>query len=138
MKKLLCLAPLFALATSATGCFISSDDDDDGPDATITVTNRSDFAIVELYVTQVDSDTWGPNLLSRDLLPDEQTTIGVTCDTYDLKLIDESDVDCRVHNVDLCLNDRDWVIDNNTCAVFGVAAAQRKAQLQNALQSVAK
>lgn len=137
MKKLLCLAPLFALITAGTGCFIESDDDDGGPDATLTVTNRSDFAIVELYVTQVNNDSWGPNLLSRDLLPDEQTTVGVECDTYDAKLIDESNVDCRVHNLDLCLNDADWVITNDTCPVFNAARLAREAA-KAALQNSAK
>lgn len=137
MKKLLCLAPLFALVSASTGCIIESDDDD-GPDATLTVTNRSDFAIVELYVTQVDNDSWGPNLLSRDLLPDEQTTIGVACDTYDAKLIDESNVDCRVHDIDLCLNDADWVIRNDTCPVFGFAEKAREAIKASLKQNAAK
>jgi hypothetical protein len=123
MNKLGLLAPLLAIVAAASGCT-----SDGNSDATLTVTNKSDFSIVELYVTQVDNPDWGRNLLGGDeLLPDEHTTLGVACDFYDAKLIDEDNVDCEVHDLDLCANDADWVIRNNTCPVFGAARAAREA-----------
>jgi hypothetical protein len=110
-------------AVALVGCSSSS-----GPDATLRVRNNSDFAITEIHVTSVGSSSWGPNLISGDvLLPDEALTVDVTCDTYDALLVDEDGVDCQLHNVDLCFSDAVWVINNQTCSVFGAARAAREA-----------
>jgi hypothetical protein len=122
---------LFALSVAAlglvatAGCSSSSN----GPDATLRVQNSSDFAIVEIHVTDVGSSSWGPNLLpGGDILaPGESLTLGVDCGTFDALLVDEDGVDCQLHDVDLCLNDAAWVIHNNTCTVFGAAKAAREA-----------
>jgi hypothetical protein len=107
----------FALAAAA-GCVAS--DDSTINDASLRVTNQSDFAISEIYLTDVGSRDWGPNLLRGDvLLPGEDLVLGVDCGRYDALLVDETGVDCEIDNVDLCLNDADWVIRNNTCTVFG-------------------
>jgi len=98
------------------------------PDASLTVWNQSDFALTEIYLTDVGSPTWGPNLLRGDvLLPGEQLTLGVLCDTYDALIVDEAGVDCEINDIDLCLNDATWVIRNNTCPVFGAAKQAREA-----------
>jgi hypothetical protein len=122
------LAALVAAAL-ATGCSAEGEVIiDDPPDGTLTVNNQSDFAIVEIRVTSVGSSSWGPNLLGGDvLLPGEALTLGVECDVYDALLVDEDDVECEINNVDLCLNDADWIIRNNTCTVFGAAKAAREA-----------
>ena len=94
------------------------------PAASLTVWNQSDFALTEIYLTDVGSPTWGPNLLRGDvLLPGEQLTLGVLCDTYDALIVDEDGVDCEINSIDLCFNDATWVIRNNTCPVFGKAKA---------------
>lgn len=99
---------------------------DDSPDSSLVVDNQSDFAIEELYLTSVNSGSWGPNLLRGDvLLPDETITLGVDCGYYDALLVDEDGVDCEIDDLDLCLNDAVWVIRNNTCSVFGAAAKER-------------
>jgi hypothetical protein len=99
---------------------------DDSPDSSLVVDNQSDFAITELYLTSVNSGSWGPNLLRGDvLLPDENLTLGVDCGFYDALLVDEDGVDCEIDDLDLCLNDAVWVIRNNTCNVFGAAAKER-------------
>jgi hypothetical protein len=127
MQTLRSLACALAVAGSlalASGCIIS----DSEPDATLTVFNDSDFVIVELNLVRSFSGTWGPDLLGgNDLFPDEQITLGVDCDFYDARLIDDDDVECQVLDLDLCLNDADWVITNNTCTVFGAAKAAREA-----------
>jgi len=99
---------------------------EDSPDAALVVDNQSDFVIEELYLTDVNSSSWGPNLLFGDvLLPDETVTLSVDCGFYDALLVDEDGVDCELHDLDLCLNEAVWVIRNNTCSVFGAAAKER-------------
>jgi hypothetical protein len=119
------LAPVLAACASfATFAGCSVDAGVDGPiaDASLRVVNNSDFVIDQIYLTEVGSSTWGPNLLRGDaLFPDEELLLGVGCDTYDALVVDEDGVDCEINNVDLCLNDSTWVIRNNTCSVFGVS-----------------
>jgi hypothetical protein len=89
---------------------------DSGPDATLRVRNDSNFVIEQIYLTQVDNNDWGPNRLGNDVLfPDEQLTLGVECDFYDARLVDEDGVDCEIHDLDLCVNDSLWIIRDNTC-----------------------
>ena len=124
---------LFGLAVSLSlvACTTTS-----GPDATLSVDNQSDFAITEIYLTDVGSSTWGPNLISGDTLnPGETLRLGVDCSTYDAKLIDETGVSCEVDDLDLCLNDSVWVIRNDTCSAFSSVAKQRAAAKAAAQQS---
>jgi hypothetical protein len=101
---------------------------DDDTEAQLHVHNTSSFSIVEIHVTSVGSTTWGPDLISGNALdPGETLTIDVSCDFYDALLVDEQGVDCQVHDIQLCGNQADWVIDNNTCTVFGAARAAREA-----------
>lgn len=119
---------LFACVAVALGSIAVAGCSDNGTDATLRVQNSSDFAIVEIHVTSVGSPTWGPNLISGDvLLPGESLLVDVTCDTYDALLVDEDGVDCELRSVDLCFNDAAWVIRNDTCSVFGAARAAREA-----------
>jgi len=102
---------------------------EDSPDAALVVDNQSDFVIEELYLTDVNSSSWGPNLLFGDiLLPDETITLGVDCGFYDALLVDEDGVDCELFDLDLCLDSAVWAIRNNTCSVFGAAAKERAEQ----------
>jgi hypothetical protein len=125
MQNLRYLACVVAALGSAALAGCSSDS---GPDASLRVRNDSDFTITEIHVTSVGSVDWGPNLISGDVLfPDEMLTIDVNCDTYDALLVDEDGVDCEIHNVDLCFNTADWIIQNNTCTVFNAARQAREA-----------
>jgi hypothetical protein len=115
------LFAVFGAAAVAAGC-------SDTGDASLRVSNQSDFAIVELRVTSIGSSSWGPNLLGGDVLePGESLLLGADCGTYDALLVDEDGVDCEIDDIDLCLNDATWVIHNNTCTVFGAAKAAREA-----------
>jgi hypothetical protein len=108
---------------TVAGC---SDTDDNN--AQLHVHNNSDFSIVEIHVTSIGSTTWGENLISgQTLAPKDSLTIDVSCGTYDALLVDQQGVDCQVHNIELCGNHADWVIDNTTCTVFGAAKAAREA-----------
>jgi hypothetical protein len=117
----LLLASLVA-ASALAGCTTTASTTiDDGPDATLLVINESDYVIEEIYLTDVGSVSWGRNLLGGDVLfPGEDFLLGVDCGTYDALLVDETGVECEISSIDLCLNDADWVIRNNTCSVFGL------------------
>jgi hypothetical protein len=117
MTRLLIPAFLMTgLAAAAGGC---ASDNTTTPSASLRVTNHSDFKIVELRVTTVNSATWGPNLVESDpLFPGDDITLDVSCGFYDVLLVDEANVDCELHDLDLCLNDADFVITNSTCSVF--------------------
>jgi len=108
---------------AAAGCSDSSSND-----ATLHVDNQSDFSITDIRVTPTGTASWGGNLIDGDVLaPGESLTLGVNCDTYDAMLIDSTGVTCTLNDVNLCLNNADWVIRNDTCSVFSAARAAREA-----------
>jgi hypothetical protein len=118
MRKSL-IASLFVIGAAA-GC--SSDvtvtpGPGPGP-AVLTIENQSDVAIVDLFVTDTGSTTWGPDLLGGDVLLSGES-IDVTapaCSTYDVMVVDEHNTDCVLESVDLCFDDAIWTIRNSTIA----------------------
>jgi hypothetical protein len=126
MKNLaLCASLLAAAAASfATGCTT----DEEGPaDATLTVVNQSNFAIVELYLTADNARGWGANYLSGDVMyPGDELVLEVDCGYYDALLIDDDNVRCELESINLCLNDATWYIRDNTCVAFEAALQARK------------
>lgn len=115
MLKLACLA------VSLSACVVTTTDD---LDSSLFVSNDSSFEIHEMYVTEIDSPTWGPNLLDRSILfPGEQMELALDCNTYDAMLIDETGASCEIQNVDLCFDTADWIITNRSCKVFEARAA---------------
>lgn len=113
-----------ALAATLGGCVVS-----DAGDASLTVYNESSFVIEEIYLTEVNSPTWGRDLLGNDVLyPGESLALGVDCAYYDALLIDETGAECEIPDLDLCFNDAQWVIRNNSCDVFSAAARARAAE----------
>jgi hypothetical protein len=127
MQNLRIFACVVAVLGSMAVAGCSGDGGNDGA-GRLNVHNDSDFAITEIRVTSVGNTTWGPNLISGDILaPGESLTVAVNCDLYDALLIDETGVQCTVHDIDLCFNTADWVIRNETCPVFNIAKAAREA-----------
>jgi hypothetical protein len=108
------------VAASAASAMTACDDDNSLAEASLLVVNESDFVITDIFLTEVDNPDFGPNLLFGDvLLPGEDLLLGVDCGLFDALVIDEDGVECRLFDLDLCLNDATWVIRNNTCSVFG-------------------
>lgn len=126
------LAP--ALAACAVFASLAACDDDDDliiEESTLLVVNESDFVIEELYVTDVGNPSFGPNLLAGDaLFPGEEILLGVTCDFYDVLIVDEDGVECEIDAIDLCLNDATFVINNDTCTIFEAEAQLRAEALK--------
>jgi len=126
MQNLRILASLMGAlgAVAIAGCSDSSSDS-----GTLHVRNDSDFAIIDIKVTPVGSTTWGPNLIDGEVLePGQSLLIDVSCDRYDAMLTDDSGAQCTLHDVDVCLNTTDWIIQNDDCPVFAAAQAARQAQ----------
>jgi hypothetical protein len=116
------LLPTLALCLASTAaCVIQTD----GTDSSLFVANDSDFEVHEMYVTGSGNATWGPNLLRGDILfPGDSMELALGCGTYDALLIDETGAACEVFDLDLCFDDADWIIRNNTCDVFEARAAE--------------
>jgi len=110
-------ASLLAVTVAATGCTVSATTN---TSSDLTVTNSSSFDIQELYLTFSTSSGWGANHLgSNPLLPGESITLaGISCDTYDVLLVDQTGAKCEHDNLNLCAQSADFVITNNTCSVF--------------------
>ena len=88
-------------------------------DSTLTIQNSSDFSFLEIYLSSVGDASWGRDLLgSTDILsPGETLEIsGIECDDYDVRIVDEDQDECIVTEVDLCLNNEFWVVDNSELA----------------------
>jgi hypothetical protein len=111
--------PLACFLIGAALAACSGDNGNRPPGATLTVENHSDFAIVDVRVSPVGADDFGPNLLGADVLqPGEDLTLGVTCDTFDVQVTDETGAVCMLDAIDLCLNDATLVLTNTACPVF--------------------
>jgi hypothetical protein len=112
MKRAYALASLalaLVLSAGASGCIIVDSD------STLTISNRSDYVIVDIRVAPIDSLSWGPNLLRGDVLfPDEEIRVSLRCDVYDVLVEDEDGFECILGGLDLCFNDAVWRIDNLT------------------------
>ena len=125
LRLLACVVVTLGSLTAA-GCGSDNDCDSDnnnncgsGTAGALRVQNQSGVAITEIHVTSVGSTTWGPNLISgTTLAPGASLTVAVSCDQYDALLIDQAGDQCTLHNVDLCFNNADWIIRNDTCSAF--------------------
>src|SRR5262245_61416429 len=98
MTSLRTLSISALLAVALGGCIVTTDDND----STLTVDNQSSFVLDEVHVAAVSEDNWGPNLVPEALFPGESVDISLTCDTYDVLVVDETGVECVLSSFDLC------------------------------------
>lgn len=101
----------------------SGDTMPDPGDSTLTLTNGSSFAIYQLFVSPSTDRAWGPDQLGADvLLPGESVTLtGVTCNSWDIRLVDEDGDECIMEDVSLCFDDAEWQVTDEdllVCAMF--------------------
>lgn len=101
MNRILLGAALAAVATAA----YASD---------LIIQNESAWDIHRIYISSTDTESWGEDQLDDDILKSGQTLTlhGVSCDYYDVKLVDEDGDTCELRNVKLC-SDKVWTIDDD-------------------------
>lgn len=82
--------------------------------STVTIVNRADWDIYELYLSPVGDDEWGPDQLGEDVIGkgDSFELHSIPCDDYDVMIVDEDGDECIIEEVDLCMDDEEWVIKN--------------------------
>jgi hypothetical protein len=110
------VSTLFALG--AAGCGAEDPDPDPDLDSVLTVENQSSYTLISLYLSPTTSVQWGSDLLGEAVLePGDRFEIGgIDCDTYDIRVVDEDDDECIIEDVDLCLDDAHWLIDDDELA----------------------
>lgn len=101
------LAAVFVLAVAGTAEAAKSDSD-------VTLVNRSDWDIYELYLSPTSDGEWGPDQLEDGILESggEFLLYGIPCDDYDVLLIDEDGDECVLEEVGLCGDSEQWIISN--------------------------
>lgn len=91
--------------------------------ANITVKNSWRWEIHHLFLSPVSSNNWGPDHLGPGALRSDETfqLSGVSCDTYDVKIVDglvktvdDDDVDCILKGVPICGAHETWEITNES------------------------
>ena len=83
--------------------------------ASVVIKNYSDWDIYNLYLSPTSSNDWGPDQLDNDVITSGSSykLKGISCDTYDVRLIDEDNDVCILSDVALCIFKETWEIDND-------------------------
>ncbi len=86
---------------------------------TVSLKNTSSYDIYSIQLAPFDEASWGQNLISGDaLMHGESAQVAVfDCKKYDLRMIDDENVECIIQDIDLCFEDKQWEIDNTVLAV---------------------
>ena len=99
------------IAGLAAGCTVTTTTDDTG-DSSLTITNDESFAIDNIYISPSGFETNDDILGGIPLDPGDFITVSVSCDTYDVEIIDETGTDCFISDYDLCGTDDAWDLTN--------------------------
>src|ERR1700689_57085 len=96
------LAASLLAGVLATGCTVTTSSDDDGSSATLTIVNAESFDIHNIYISPpgggtADEGLGGVPLDNGDMIP-----VSVTCDDYDVEIIDATGTDCYISEYSLC------------------------------------
>lgn len=117
MKKLLFAA--LALLVLALPAFAAGK-----KKATVKIINQSQWEIHHVFLSSSDDDTWGPDQLEDEILAkgESLTLTGISCDLYDIKVVDEDGDECIIEEVDLCGDESYWKITDKAlleCEGYG-------------------
>lgn len=90
-----------------------------GDIGTVSLKNVSSYDIYSIQLSPFDETHWGENLIGGDaLMHGESAKVAVfDCKKYDLRMVDDENVECIIQDIDLCFQDKDWNIDNTVLAV---------------------
>ena len=80
--------------------------------ASVKIINQSKWEIHHIYLSPSDDREWGPDQLDDEILAkgDSLTLTGISCDLYDIQVVDEDGDECIIEEVDLCGDDSYWKI----------------------------
>ena len=108
ISKILLFSTLALAGLSTSGCVIVNGD------ASLTISNQTSYVFVEINLSPTDSSYWGDDLLGADYLyPGDRITIdAIDCDSYDVRIIDDTNAECVLTGIDLCFGDDVWVIND--------------------------
>jgi len=101
------IASLALLITAAVPAFAA--------DGSLKLVNKSDWVIHHIYVSSAADGEWGPDQLDDETLASggSLTLTGISCDLYDIKVVDEEGTECVISAADLCENDSYWLVTND-------------------------
>jgi hypothetical protein len=125
MKQLIGLGLLAGLGLGACGGAPVATQTPSGPTGegtnnvgTIALENRSQFDIYSIQLSPFDRVAWGANLIEGDaLLHGEAAQLAVfDCRKYDLRLVDDAQIECVIEDIDLCFEDKQWTLDDDVLA----------------------
>ena len=87
-------------------------------DSTLTIENQSSYTFTEINLSPIDRVSWGADLLGNTvLLPGQALEVsGISCNTYDIRVIDDTADECILDTVDLCVDNAVWPITNTELA----------------------
>src|SRR5262245_13948635 len=80
--------------------------------ATVKIINQSKWEIHHVFLSSSGDDSWGPDQLEDQILAkgDSLTLTHISCDLYDVKVVDEDGDECVIEEVDLCNDHSYWKI----------------------------
>jgi len=83
--------------------------------SSVVIENDSDWEIHFLYLSPTSSSDWGPDQLGDNIIGSgsQYKLKGISCDTYDVRIVDEDADECILSEIPLCLFKEHWVIDND-------------------------
>jgi hypothetical protein len=93
--------------------------DGTGNIGTVALHNSSRYDIHSIQLSPADQVEWGANLISGDvLMHGEKAQLAVfDCKKYDLRMIDDENIECVIDDIDLCFEDKQWTINDDVLAV---------------------
>jgi len=85
-----------------------------GGDSSLTINNDSSYTLFEINLAAIDDPNWGPDLLGGNVLDpgDSLVITDIDCDTYDVRVVDDTGAECILESLDLCFDDAVWHLDD--------------------------
>ncbi len=83
-----------------------------GKHATVKIINQSKWELHHIYLSPSGDDNWGPDQLEDQVLAkgESLTLTNISCDQYDVKVVDEDGDECVIEQADLCGDNSYWKI----------------------------
>jgi hypothetical protein len=80
--------------------------------ATVKIINASNWDIHHIFLSASDDQSWGEDQLEDEILTkgDSFTLTNISCDLYDIKVVDEDGDECVIEQTDLCGDRSYWKI----------------------------